>query len=60
MIITQKFHSVHEIDEEFIPTLEVLLGSQIPSFDWIKAYEDSAPKDTHFTYYLFFGKMLIL
>jgi hypothetical protein len=55
MIITQKFHSVHEIDEEFIPTLEELLGGQVPSFDWIKSYEDQSPESTHFTYYLFFG-----
>jgi hypothetical protein len=55
MIITQKFHSVKEIDEEFIPTLEELLGSQVPSFDWIRKFESEAPSDVHFTYYLFFG-----
>jgi hypothetical protein len=55
MILTQKYHSATEIDAEFIPGLEALLRDYIPSFDWIKNWEKSAPENTHFTYYLFFG-----
>lgn len=55
MIMTQKYHSALDIDPEFIPSLEKLLSECVPSFEWIKNYESSCPKDTHFTYYLFFG-----
>jgi hypothetical protein len=55
MIITQKYHSALDIDPEFIPSLEKLLCDCVPSFEWIKNYETTSPKETHFTYYLFFG-----
>ena len=55
MILTQKYHSVTEIDPEFIPGLERLLTEYAPSFEWIKNFEKSAPESTHFTYYLYFG-----
>lgn len=44
-----------DIDPEFIPSLEKLLSDCVPSFEWIKDFEQNSPEDTHFTYYLFFG-----
>ena len=55
MLIVQKFHSIHEIDQEFIPSLELLLQEEIPSFQSLLEKHDSAPSDTVFTYFLFFG-----
>lgn len=55
MLITQKYHSAFEIDQEFIPSLEELLKDKIPSFEWIKFQEEKTPEDVHFAYYLFFG-----
>jgi hypothetical protein len=55
MMITQKYHSALDIDPEFIPSLEKLLSDCVPSFEWIKNYETASPKETNFTYYLFFG-----
>ena len=56
MIISQKYHSSAEIDPEFIESLELLMREQVPSFEWIKLKEKSAPKNTHFSYFLFFGE----
>lgn len=56
MIISQKYHSSAEIDPEFIESLELLLREQVPSFEWIKLKEKSAPDNTHFSYFLFFGE----
>lgn len=56
MIITQKYNSAKDIDVEFIPELEELLCDCVPSFDLIKKYEEDAPENTHFAYYLFFGQ----
>ena len=55
MILTQKYHSLLEIDPEFIPGLEALFIDYAPSFEWFKNFESNAPQSTHFTYYLFFG-----
>jgi hypothetical protein len=55
MIITQKFHSIHDIDPEFIPNIEVLLQEEVPSFDVLVQKHDEAPKTHVFTYFLFFG-----
>ena len=55
MILTQKYHSASEIDQEFVPTLEELLKEYVPSFEWIKKNEIHCPESTHFHYYLFFG-----
>jgi hypothetical protein len=27
----------------------------VPSFNWLKSFEENAPENTHFAYYLFFG-----
>lgn len=55
MIMVQKFHSIHEIDPEFIPNIEVLLQEEIPSFQTLIERHDSAPEGYVFTYFLFFG-----
>ena len=43
--MTQKFNSVNESDKEFIPSLETLLSNNIPSFEFIRNYEENAPED---------------
>ncbi len=55
MLIVQKYHSIHEIDPEFIPSLEILLQEEVPNFHSLIEKHDSAPTDTVFTYFLFFG-----
>jgi len=53
--MVQKFHSIHEIDTEFIPSLELLLQEDIPSFKNLVEKHDQAPATDAFTYFLFFG-----
>jgi hypothetical protein len=55
MLMVQKFHSIHEIDPEFIPSLELLLQEEIPSFDVLVQRHDTSPETDLFTYFLFFG-----
>lgn len=55
MIIVQKFHSLHEIDPEFIPNLEMLLKEEVPNFHFIERAQDGSPVTDLFTYFLFFG-----
>lgn len=55
MLIVQKFHSIHEIDPEFIPSLELLLQEEVPSFKGLVEKHDNAPAEDVFTYFLFFG-----
>jgi hypothetical protein len=55
MLIVQKFHSIHEIDAEFIPNIELLLEEEIASFATLIQRHDDAPKGCLFTYFLFFG-----
>lgn len=55
MLIVQKFHSIHEIDTEFIPNIEVLLQEDVASFATLVQRHDSAPTGNVFTYFLFFG-----
>lgn len=55
MLIVQKFHSIHEIDPEFIPSLELLLQEDVPSFKGLVEKHDNAPEGDVFTYFLFFG-----
>lgn len=55
MIIVQKFHSIHEIDPEFISSLELLLQEDVPSFKSLVEKHDQAPATDVFTYFLFFG-----
>lgn len=53
--MVQQYHSIHEIDPEFIPSIEVLLEEEIPHFDVLVRKHDLAPEKEMFTYYLFFG-----
>lgn len=55
MLIVQKFHSIHEIDPEFIPNIELLLQEDIASFGTLIQRHDNAPEGHVFTYFLFFG-----
>lgn len=55
MLIVQKFHSIHEIDPEFISNIETLLQEDVASFDTLVQRHDLAPTTDTFTYFLFFG-----
>lgn len=55
MLIVQKFHSIHEIDPEFIQNIEFLLQEDVASFDTLVQRHDGAPTGHVFTYFLFFG-----
>jgi len=55
MLIVQKFHSIHDIDPEFIPSLELLLQENVPSFKNLIEKHDLAPEGDVFTFFLFFG-----
>lgn len=55
MLLVQKFHSIHDIDPEFIPNIEVLLQEDIASFATLIQRHDGAPEGCVFTYFLFFG-----
>lgn len=55
MLIVQKFHSIHDIDAEFIPSLEILLQENVPSFKNLIEKHDQAPAGDVFTSFLFFG-----
>jgi len=53
--MVQKFHSIHEIDTEFIPNIESLLQEDVASFATLVQRHDDAPEGCVFTYFLFFG-----
>jgi hypothetical protein len=55
MLIVQEFNSLHDIDPEFIPALELLLKEEVPNFHFIERAQDIAPEGDLFTYFLFFG-----
>ncbi len=55
MLLTQKFHSLQEIDPEFIPALEMLMHEHWINFAAWKEAEAQGPSDTTFIYWLFFG-----
>lgn len=55
MLMVQKYHSIHEIDPEFIPSLEILLQEDVASFATLVQRHDGAPPTDVFTYFLFFG-----
>lgn len=55
MIIVQKFHSLHDIDPEFITNLEMLLKEEVPNFHFIERAQDGSPETDLYTYFLFFG-----
>jgi len=53
--MVQSFHSIHEIDPEFIPAIEHILQEEVPSFQVLVDRHDFAPESDVFTYFLFFG-----
>lgn len=55
MLLVQKYHSIHEIDPEFIPAIELLLQEDVASFATLIQRHDDAPEGCVFTYFLFFG-----
>lgn len=55
MLLLQTYHSVHDIDPEFIPSIELLLQEDIPHFTTLLERHDQAPTTDVFTYFLFFG-----
>ncbi len=55
MLLVQKFHSLHEIDPEFIPSIEQLLKEEVPNFHFIERAQDGSPATDFFTFFLFFG-----
>lgn len=55
MIITQKFDSIRDIEEEFITPIENLLQHEIPNFQYLLDNETFAPEHIYFNYILFFG-----
>lgn len=55
MLIVQKFHSIHEIDPEFIANVEFLLQEEVANFQVLVHKHDLAPTTDVFTYFLFFG-----
>lgn len=55
MLIVQKFHSIHEIDPEFINNVEFLLQEEVANFQVLVHKHDLAPSTDVFTYFLFFG-----
>jgi hypothetical protein len=55
MLIVQKFHSLKEIDGEFIPAIELLMTDHWVDFNAWLAAEAASPADVTFNYWLFFG-----
>lgn len=55
MLMVQRFHSIHEIDPEFVTNVETLLQEDVPSYDVLVQKHDTAPATDSFTYFLFFG-----
>lgn len=55
MLIVQRYHSISEIDQEFISSIEHLLKEDIPHFQMLHFRHDDAPAFDVFTYFLFFG-----
>lgn len=55
MLLTQKFHSLNEIDPEFVTSLEQLTHEEWPDFNAWKLAEQQCPVDDTFIYWLFFG-----
>lgn len=55
MLIKQKYNSIHEIDPEFIPSLEELISEGAIGINSLESYEKNAAEDISFAYFLFFG-----
>jgi hypothetical protein len=55
MLLVQKYHSIHEIDPEFITNIETLLQEEVPGFNVLIDRHDKAPDTDVFTFFLFFA-----
>ena len=55
MIMVQKYHSIHDIEPEFIANVELLLQEEVPNFQIIVDRHDKAPATDVFTFFLFFA-----
>ena len=55
MILCREFSSIHEIDIEFIPTIENLLAATLPDINILKTEEQNKSDQEYFVYHLFFG-----
>lgn len=54
-MLVQKYHSVHEIDEEFLPGIEDLLEGELSSFEEFAYWSKKAPENVHYNIFLFFN-----
>ncbi|MBY0518197.1 MAG: hypothetical protein K2P81_14910 [Bacteriovoracaceae bacterium] len=55
MLLVQKFHSLQEIDPEFIGAIEILMQEHWANFAAWREAESKCPPDETFIYWLFFG-----
>ena len=55
MIFCREFASIHEIDPEFIPSIESLLEGTVPDFKFLEIEEKNKKDHQYFIYHLFFG-----
>lgn len=56
MIYCREFSTIHEIDPEFIPSLESLLGPNLPDLKILEEEERTKSDQEYFVYHLFFGQ----
>lgn len=55
MIFCREYSSIHEIDPEFIPSLEGLLEGTLPDLKFLEMEEKEKTDQEYFVYHLFFG-----
>lgn len=56
MIYCREFSTIHEIDPEFIPSLENLLAGTLPDLVFLEEEERIKSDQQYFVYHLFFGQ----
>jgi hypothetical protein len=55
MLLVQKYHSIHDIEPEFIGNIESLLQEEVQNFNALIDRHDGAPSTDVFTFFLFFA-----
>lgn len=55
MIAVQKFDSICQVEEEFIPDIESLLINEVPNFQYLIDLESSASDKVFYNSFVFFG-----
>ena len=55
MIAVQKFDSICQVEEEFIPDIENLLINEVPNFQYLIDLESSASDKVFYNSFVFFG-----